>query len=268
MEGGRDESQGGSAVRVRTERHWLGWLVIGGLALVWAWLTVALAGRSRLAGHLPLSSRYEFALSFVWAMLIMYGLLGASWRGRRLDAFGSQATIGVLLAALLVAAYALTRTADQRAVAPLLPALRSPWFPLHVLTTLIGYAALGVAAGLGLVRLRQPPSSGDSRLEETTERAMQRALALGFPWLTLGILTGAIWAHQAWGRYWGWDPKETWALITWLWYLLILHLRPLPRWGGRRLAAMLVIGFAAVLFTFVGVPWLVRLVRLESLHGF
>jgi ABC-type transport system involved in cytochrome c biogenesis permease subunit len=255
-------------VRVRTERRWAGWLVIGGLALAWAWLTVALVGRGRLAGHLPLSSRYEFALSFVWAILIIYVLLGASWRGRRLDAFASQATIGVLLAALLVATYALTRAADQRAVAPLLPALRSPWFPLHVVSTLIGYAAFGVAAGLGLLRLRQPKSSEDSRLEETTERAMQRALALGFPWLTLGILTGAIWAHQAWGRYWGWDPKETWALITWLWYLLILHLRPLPHWRGRRLAAMLVIGFGAVLFTFVGVPWLVRLVRLESLHGF
>jgi ABC-type transport system involved in cytochrome c biogenesis permease subunit len=255
-------------VRVRTGSRWLSWLVVGGLALVWIWLTVALVGRGRMAGHLPFSSRYEFALSLVWASLIIYVLLGASRRGQRLDAFGSQATIGVLLVTLLVTTYALTRAAEQRAVAPLLPALRSPWFPLHVLTMLVGYAALGVAAGLALVRLRQPASSAPGQLEEAAGRAMQRALTLGFPWLTLGILTGAIWAHQAWGRYWGWDPKETWALITWLWYLLVLHLRALPRWRGRRLAAMLVIGFAAVLFTFVGVPWLVPLVRLESLHGF
>jgi ABC-type transport system involved in cytochrome c biogenesis permease subunit len=97
---------------------------------------------------------------------------------------------------------------------------------------------------------------------------MERGVALGFPWLTLGILTGAIWAQNAWGRYWGWDPKETWALVTWLWYLLVLHLSPLPRWRGRRLAALVVAGFGVVLFTFVGVPWLVRTVRLESLHGF
>jgi ABC-type transport system involved in cytochrome c biogenesis permease subunit len=97
---------------------------------------------------------------------------------------------------------------------------------------------------------------------------MERAVALGFPWLTLGILSGAIWAQNAWGRYWGWDPKETWALVTWLFYLLILHVRPLRRWRGRRLAALVVAGFGMVLFTFAGVPWLVRAVRLESLHGF
>ena len=85
---------------------------------------------------------------------------------------------------------------------------------------------------------------------------------------TLGILSGAIWAQTAWGRYWGWDPKETWTLVTWLWFLLILHLCPLSRWRGRRLAVLVLAGFALVCFTFVGVPWLVRTVRLETLHGF
>jgi ABC-type transport system involved in cytochrome c biogenesis permease subunit len=116
---------------------------------------------------------------------------------------------------------------------------------------------------LGLTLLIRRVSTGDQ-----LARTMERSVALGFPWLTLGILTGAIWAQNAWGRYWGWDPKETWALITWLWYLLVLHLRPLPGWRGRRLAGLVVVGFGMVLFTFVGVPWLVRLVRLESLHGF
>jgi ABC-type transport system involved in cytochrome c biogenesis permease subunit len=97
---------------------------------------------------------------------------------------------------------------------------------------------------------------------------MSRSVAFGFPWLTFSVLAGAVWAQNAWGRLWGWDPKETWALVTWLWYLMLLHLRPLPRWRGRRMAILLLVGFAAVMFTFVGVPWLVRLVRLESLHGF
>ena len=129
---------------------------------------------------------------------------------------------------------------------------------------MVGYAAFAVAAGLGVMRLgpKSPVSEGE------IERTMERAVALGFPWLTLALLTGAIWAQNAWGRYWGWDPKETWALITWLWYLLILHVRPLRRWRGKRLAALVVVGFGLVLFTFIGVPWLVRTVRLESLHGY
>ncbi|MEW6718431.1 MAG: cytochrome c biogenesis protein CcsA, partial [Chloroflexota bacterium] len=97
---------------------------------------------------------------------------------------------------------------------------------------------------------------------------MERVVALGFPWLTLSILIGAIWAQKAWGRYWGWDPKESWSLVTWLWYLLVLHVRSLRPWRGGRLAALTILGFGILLFSFIGVPWLVRTVRLESLHGF
>jgi cytochrome c-type biogenesis protein CcsB len=173
-----------------------------------------------------------------------------------------------LLVALLLATYAVTRAPPQRAAAPLLPALRSAWLQVHVLSTMLGYGACGVAAGLGLVQLVRPVSSGEDRQAHEMERSVERAIALGFPWLTMGILSGAIWAQSAWGRYWGWDPKETWAAVAWLWYLLVLHLRPLPGWGGRRLASLALVGFGIVLFTFVGVPWLVRVVRLESLHGF
>jgi ABC-type transport system involved in cytochrome c biogenesis permease subunit len=183
-------------------------------------------------------------------------------------AFPVHGSIGVLAVASLVAVYALTRSPEQRAVTPLLPALRSPWLQIHVLSTLVGYAAFGVAAGLGLTLLIRRVVTKETRNGDQQARTMERSVALGFPWLTLGILTGAIWAQNAWGRYWGWDPKETWALITWLWYLLVLHLRPLPGWRGRRLAALVLVGFGMALFTFVGVPWLVRLVRLESLHGF
>jgi ABC-type transport system involved in cytochrome c biogenesis permease subunit len=97
---------------------------------------------------------------------------------------------------------------------------------------------------------------------------MERAVAWGFPWLTLGIFSGAIWAQNAWGRYWGWDPKETWSLVTWLWYLLILHVRVVRGWRGRRLALLVLAGFAIVFFSFAGLPLLIRAARLESLHGF
>jgi len=233
-------------------------------------LAVGLVQRGLAAGHWPLTNRYEFALCFAWAIVGIYLLLETSWRRRDAGPY-------VLGIALLVASYALIRPPDEKSLAPLLPALRSGWLQLHVLSSLVGYGAFGVAAGLGLMRLARRTSPDDSLPEETAqallpsaeiERTMERAVALGFPWLTLSILTGAIWAQIAWGRYWAWDPKETWALITWLWYLLILHVRPLRRWRGRRLAGLVVIGLCVVFFTFAGVPWLVRTVRLESLHGY
>jgi cytochrome c-type biogenesis protein CcsB len=286
----------------RRGRLWMGWLATGTTIVSWGLLTAALIQRGLAAGHWPLTNRYEFALCFVWAILGLYLLLEASWREQGAGGF-------VLAVALLVATYAVLRPADERAIAPLLPALRSTWLQIHVLTTLVGYAAFGVAAGLGLMQLirwksledesilsrpqavskgatQHPPQSTapfDTRsavlhatqgaspkilAREEIERTMGRIVALGFPWLTLGILSGAIWAQTAWGRYWGWDPKETWALVTWLWYLLILHVRPLRSWRGRRLAELVVAGFGIIIFTFIGVPWLVRTVRLESLHGF
>jgi ABC-type transport system involved in cytochrome c biogenesis permease subunit len=241
--------------------RWAGWAATGSAVIAGGALTVGLVQRSLTAGHWPLTTRYEFALCFIWAIVAVYLLFEASWRERRAGSF-------VLAVTLLVATYAITRPAADRAAAPLLPALRSVWLQIHVLTAMIGYAAFGVAAGLGVMRLVCKGNSSRWPAAEEIERAMERAVALGFPWLTLAILTGAIWAQKAWGRYWGWDPKETWALITWLWYLLILHVRPLRRWRGRPLAALVVVGLGVVLFTFVGVPWLVRVVRLESLHGF
>jgi cytochrome c-type biogenesis protein CcsB len=249
------------AVHLVRGGQWAGRLVTGLAAIAGGLLTAGLVQRGLEAGHWPLTNRYEFALCFTWAIVAVYLLLEASRRERRAGVF-------VLAVALLVATYAVSRPADERAIAPLLPALRSVWLQVHVLTAVVAYGAFGVAAGLGLMRLVHREGNGRWPAATEVERAMERAVALGFPWLTLSILTGAIWAQQAWGRYWGWDPKETWALVTWLWFLLILHVRPLRRWRGRRLAGLTVAGLGVVLFTFVGVPWLVRMVRLESLHGF
>lgn len=278
-------------VYTRTGKRWVAWAAAGATIVSWGLLTWGLVWRGLVAGHWPLTSRYEFALCFVWAILSIYLLLEVSWRKREANPFwrGESIPIAglpvvVLAIALLVATYALLRPAQEKLVGGLLPALRSPWLQVHVLSTLAGYAALSIAAGLGAMRLMHRASPDEDEQGRPAipapvldkglpsvkdiERTMERSVALGFPWLTFGILSGAIWAQQAWGRYWDWDPKEIWALVTWLWYLLILHLWPLRNWRGRRLAGMVVVGFGLILFTYTGVPWLVRTVRLESLHGF
>ena len=229
-------------------------------------LSAGLLQRGIQAGHWPLTNRYEVALCVGCLILGIYLLLETSWHERRAGGV-------VILFSLMALSYALTRSQSEQLITPLLPVLRSIWLQLHVLTTLIGYAAFAVAAGLALARLIQRTSEegqeqGWLPSVVDSERAMERVVALGFPWLSLGILTGAIWAQKAWGRYWGWDPKEIWTLITWLWYLMILHVRTLRNWRGRRLAGLIVAGCAVIIFTFIGVPWLVRTVRLESLHGF
>lgn len=240
----------------------MGWVASGATALAWGLLTGVLLGQGLEAGHWPLTNRYEFALCFVWAILAVYLLLEMTWDERRNGAFG-------LAMALLVATYAVTRPDTARAAAPLTPVLRSIWLQVHVLTAAVAYGAFGVSAGLGLMRLwGNRFVSEDPAPRGAIARAMERTVALGFPWFTLSILSGAIWAQKAWGRYWGWDPKETWSLIVWMWYLLILHLLPLRQWRGRRLAALVVAGFALVLFKFLGLPWLARVVRVGTLHGF
>lgn len=253
--------------------RWTARMAAAGTIVAWASLTGGLAARGLEAGHWPLANRYEFALSFTWSIVTVYSLFEVTWREKTLSE-GLKAGTFVIIVALVVATYALSRPSGEQIPGPLQPALRSVWLQVHVLSSALGYGACGVAAGFGLAHFSPRKPAGPSNHgtqphgPTETERAMRRCVALAFPWLTLGILSGAIWAQRAWGRYWGWDPKETWALVTWLWYLLILHLRPLRRWRGRRLAVLLVAGFCMVGFTFVGVPWLVRTIRLESLHGF
>jgi len=166
------------------------------------------------------------------------------------------------MAAALVAYARLGMPAFRRAIQPLSPALRSHWLPLHVGAAALGYGALAVAAAAGLAWLVR----GAGRAE--AERGMERAVAVGYPLLTLAMLLGMVWAQAAWGRYWGWDLKEVWTLIAWLIYTLYWHVRRRPRWRGRRTAWLSLAGLGAVLFTFLGVSWLAREAGLESLHLF
>jgi len=251
-------------------RRRLGRVATVAMTLAWALLLITLVARGILAGHWPLSTHYEFALCFIWLIAGIYLFLERRWCERRAGVFAA-------LILWFLTAYAVAAPASTKALGPLPPALQSPWLQAHVISVMVGYGAFAVAAALSLARLAysrkmdsDPADRGPVWLPPVveTERMMGRLIAVGFPWLTAGLLTGAIWAQKAWGRYWGWDPKETWALVSWLWFLLVLHVAPQPRWQGRRLAWLTLIGFGLILFTFIGVPRLSAILRLSTLHGY
>jgi cytochrome c-type biogenesis protein CcsB len=246
-------------------RRW--WGVLGTLFTLIALLTlgIGLVTRGTRAGHWPLSNRFEFALCCVWTMLVFHLLLERGMGAQSGGAF-------VLPLALLLTLWAARRPDADQMIRPLPPVLRTAWFPLHVGCSAIAYGAFGVAGAFGALFLTFDWLRLKGLIVATSPERIEyfiwRAVGLGFPWLTLGMLTGAIWAQVAWGRYWDWDPKESWTLVTWLTYLILLHGRALRGWHGRRVAWLAVIGLGAVGFTFLGVGWLVRSLRLESVHIF
>jgi cytochrome c-type biogenesis protein CcsB len=169
--------------------------------------------------------------------------------------------------AFLAMAYASYSPTLSSQIQPLVPALKSNWLIAHVLTCFFGYAAFGLAFGLSLMYLlkkRERPEGSNVFIRIIPDSSIlddmsYQMVVIGFLLLTLGIITGSVWAHSAWGRYWGWDPKETWSLITWLVYAALLHSRMVRGWKGNKLALLSIIGFFCVLFTYLGVNYLAGL---------
>jgi cytochrome c-type biogenesis protein CcsB len=211
-------------------------------------------------GHAPLSNLYESLIFFAWTMILLYALV--EWRTK-------NRSIGVFITpiAFLTMAYASFSPGISSRIQPLVPALKSNWLIAHVVTCFFGYAAFGLAFCLSLMYLLKRMDSpekrniflklipGSSLLDEMS----YQMVVIGFLLLTLGIITGSVWAHSAWGSYWSWDPKETWSLITWLVYAALLHSRMVRGWQGKRLAILSIIGFSCVLFTYFGVNYLAGL---------
>jgi cytochrome c-type biogenesis protein CcsB len=227
-------------------------------------LTVALILRALASGHWPLTNRFEFALTFAWATLAVFLLLERSGHPGILGVFVVPIPAGLVAYAMLVLSPA------EQTIRPLAPALNSNWLEIHVVSAALGYGAGAIAAALAvlcLILIRQPSGAGLPS-SQAVESAMDRAIELAFPLLSVALLAGAIWAQNTWGRYWDWDPKESWALVTWLVYLVYLHGRGARGWRGRRLAWVSLIGFGCILLTFLGVNWLVAATGLQSLHVF
>jgi cytochrome c-type biogenesis protein CcsB len=241
----------------------IGWVATGASGVGLVMLTVGLAVRTVQAGHWPLVNTYEFTLAFLWGIVSVYLLLEQMTDTRAGGAF-------ILPIACLVGTYAwVLIPASARALQPLLPALRSLWLLLHTVTAAVGYGGFTASCAAGLMYLIKETNVGFAdRLPSPREidAYNYRAVAFGYPWMSLAIITGAIWAQVAWGNYWNWDIKETWALMVWLIYTLFFHGRVTKGWRGRPTAIISIVGFLVVLFTFLGVGWLARRVGLESLH--
>jgi cytochrome c-type biogenesis protein CcsB len=241
----------------------VGWVATGVSAVGLVLLALGLAVRAVQADHWPLANTYEFTLVFLWGIVSVYLLLEWMMDTRAGGAF-------ILPIALLIGTYAQFIVQDSAKVPqPLLPALRSIWLQLHTITAAVGYGGFTASCGAGLMVLIKEMRSGlADKLPSLREidAYHYRAVAIGYPWMSLAIITGAIWAQVAWGNYWSWDIKETWALMVWLVYTLFFHSRVTRGWRGRPTAIISVVGFLVVLFTFLGVSWLARQVGLESLH--
>jgi cytochrome c-type biogenesis protein CcsB len=204
-------------------------------------------------GHAPLSNLFESLVFFAWSIALMGLFLEWRYRNRTLGVFTTPL-------AFLALAYASLSPGISDRIQPLIPALKSNWLIAHVITCFIGYASFAVALGVSvmyLIRDREAvaPGSLADRLPGTAflDELNHRLVLFGLLFLTVGIITGAVWANQAWGRYWGWDPKETWSLITWFVYAALLHFRLMRGWHGKRIAYLAIVGFMAVLFTYFGV---------------
>ncbi len=230
---------------------WGGWL-LHTLGFLIRWRATFLLGYN----YFPVANRYEAFIFFSWSVALAWLILKRWMPGSKI-AVGMQFT-----AAILIAWAGLTSDSD---IHSLMPALRSNWLIFHVITCFLAYAAFAAAAFIALYFLISTKKSIVNQVEtDKTDKFLYFSVSIGFFLLTLGILTGSAWAQQAWGRYWGWDPKEVWSLITWAIYALFLHARISKRWSGRRLAVLAVVGFLAVLFTFLGVNYLPFLQGLHS----
>lgn len=245
------------------------------------------------SGHFPLSNLYESLMFLSWSLttihlIIEFGFIkffnffdkeslqNESFSNTLKNPFITSKFIGSIIApsALFTNAFAtFSLPKEMQQAAPLVPALQSNWLMMHVTVMILSYAALILGSLLSIgfliitagdnfnfdkLLINKEPilNVSDSfrvNLAKTLDNLSYRILGLGFPLLTIGILSGAVWANEAWGSYWSWDPKETWALLTWLVFAIYLHTRLTKGWAGKKPALIASLGFVTVWICFLGV---------------
>ena len=193
-------------------------------------------------GHIPLSNLYESLVFFSLNIAIVYIYLEFRYKNYLISATAS-------LVAFLSIAYASLSPSISNKITPLIPALKSNWLTVHVITCFFGYAGFTLSFVISILYLF-------SLQKNSLDEINYQMVVFGFLFLTIGIITGSVWANSAWGTYWSWDPKETWSLITWLVYAVLIHARLMRNWQGKRIAYISIIGFIAILITYFGVNYL------------
>ncbi len=253
---------------------WVGWgfILVGLLALV---TSLVARGLQPATPRLPLTTMFEITV------LVQMGAAGTLLvvlpRAKELRSAGPF--VLAVVAALWAYGYSKHSPPEQE----LVPALKSAWLQIHVATAVLSYGPLfmsGVTAAMATVMYlvggrytepRLPAEDGGEALPSVADRFEEwtyRIIAFGFPWLTALIVTGAIWANYAWGRAWGFDPKEMWSAVTWLIYVAYLHARLRSGWRGLQASALAFSGLLAMIVTYLLVNWLVEVFHLDSLHSY
>jgi len=213
-------------------------------------------------GHAPFANMYESLVFFSWTVAILYIFVELKYK---------ESIIGVFATPLifLAIAYASLSPDINSKITPLIPALKSNWLIAHVIACFLGYAGFAVAFGFSIMYFVKPGTTNTTSIFaklpslDLIDELTYQMVVFGFLFLTIGIITGAVWANSAWGTYWSWDPKETWSLNTWIVYAIFMHLRMMRGWYGKNLAWVSIIGFMAVIFTYFGVNFL-----LSGLHSY
>nr|YP_010537656.1 heme attachment to plastid cytochromec [Tenuicylindrus belgicus]UYC31573.1 heme attachment to plastid cytochromec [Tenuicylindrus belgicus] len=239
-----------------------------------------------IAGYFPLSNLYESLLFLTWTLLLVYLYIEFKTNNKLIGSI-------LIPVALLINGFAnLTLPIEMQKASPLVPALQSNWLMLHVSMMMFSYGTLIVGSLLSILFLviakgkqidftnldkantsylntllayyeekstkisHQFTDLGKLKLLSTIDNWSYRIIGLGFPFLTIGIIAGGVWANEAWGSYWSWDPKETWALITWIVFAAYLHSRLTKGWAGTKTAFLGSLGFFVIWICYLGVNFL------------
>ena len=245
-----------------------------------------LCSRWIVAGYFPLSNLYESLLFLTWLLLTIYLYIETKTKSKLIGSVLIPVT-------LLINGFAnLTLSPEMQKSSPLVPALQSNWLMMHVSMMLLSYGTLIIGSLLCILflvisrskdvnlkivddsslplynimldyyeaKLLAPSTEiselGKLKLLQSLDNWSYRIIGLGFPFLTIGIISGGVWANEAWGSYWSWDPKETWALITWLVFAVYLHARITKGWEGKKTAILGSLGFFVIWICYLGVNFL------------
>jgi len=249
--------------KIATWSAWAG-VYAGGSALLLRWHESYLINEE--IGHAPVSNLYEVFILLFCITALVYLALEKRYQAKAMGAFVMLlVSAGVFFGIWL-------DSVGQADIKPLVPALQSYWMKIHVPMNFVGYGSFAVACGAGMAYLLrhwlEAKGASDNFLKvfpslEQLDQLAYKAVAIGFPAFTLATILGAAWAAEAWGGYWSWDPKETWALIVWLVYGAYLHARVSHGWHGKALAWWAVAGFLITVFCFLGVN-----MYLSGLHSY